>query len=267
MVALSRVALQQEWNQLLVLNQTGQIEADEMLARMTDFVDSVEFLTPATTTVPRVASLSIQGVAAAVNPGTTIDGSQTFQYNVSPSDNVEGDLTLSQSNPVATLATDAKADENSVTVTVQSVTLTAGQSTVFTLAGTATTAAGGQVFSRAFTVRARTLDEYMFIGIQPGITLNPPVPGLSVLDYPFAGTRQNLIIPTFTGEVGQHVVISQKASEPQLRQIIAGGVDQFQAFTRTANAYVVNSENYDAYVSDNPLLGAAVSANTLTVVR
>ncbi len=267
MVALSRVALQQEWNQFLVNNLTGDIQASEMLSRMTDFVDSVEFLTPVTTTVPRVASLSIQGVATAVDPGTSLSGTLTFQYNVSPSANVQGDMTLSQNNPAATLATDIKADENSIAVAVQSITLVAGASVVFTLAGTATAAAGGAAFSRDFTVRARSLDEYMYIGIQPDTVLNPPVPGLTVLDYPFAGNRQNLVIPTFSGSVGQHLVISQKASEPQIRQIILGGVDQFAAFTRTANAYVVNSENFDAYVSNNPLLGDAVSNNIITVVR
>lgn len=267
MVQLSQSALQEEFDLLFVVNTSGEIEADEVLGRMTDLIDSVQFPTPTAADVPSVSSLSLQGVAAAVNPGTAISGSQTFRFNVSNSDNVQGLLTLTQSNPVATLSTTIDPKATSVAAVVQTVTLAAGETVTFNLSGTATVGAGGAAFSRDLVIRGRQLDEYVFIGVQPTVVLNPPVPGLTDLSYPFSGGRQNVVIPTFSGSNGQHLIISQKASDPLITQILLDGVDQFTAFTRTDDAYTVNGAAYDAYVSDNPLLGAAVSSKIVTLVR
>ncbi len=266
MVQRTKEALQREADLLFVVNTQGEIEADEVLSLATDILDSVEFPTASGVLAPVIMSFSIQNQTTDVDPGFDLAASPiTFLFNVSHSDNVEGNLTINQTGE-GDLSTTVDPKNTSIVLTPGAVNnLIAGNSITFTLSGTATSGAGGGAISRTFIITARELDDYVYIGEDADGVPTVPIPGITSFANPFKAGSQNITIPTFVGN--QHVIISQKASEPAITQILLGGVDQRNTFTVTDDAYQANGANYDAYVSDNPLVGSILSGATLTLVR
>ncbi len=259
MVRQTKVQLQAAVDGLFVVNTSGDIEADEVLAVMTDFIDSFE----EETSVPSSPSFSqfvMRGQSSVVNPGTTIDGSQTFDFRVAEQQLTTGTCTLEQDTVV--IQTGIANSATSTTATINSVTLTAGQTVDFTMA---CQDASSVPFDKTFQVRARTLDEYVYIGADPDGVPNLPVPGITNFSFPFAGRQQDLVMPTFTGN--QHMIISQKASEPHISRIEISGLNQISGFTRVNDAYTVNSQQFDAYVSNDQLIPAQIQGEIVTIVR
>ncbi len=267
MARLSKVALKAALDALIVNNTSGDIEADEVNTLLTDFIDSFEEeATPAS--VPSIRNFRYDGEVKSVNPGTTITGSQTFRWDVSEPSLIQGNLTLSQNVPVTgnvVLDSAVNPTAGSFVDTITEVTLTAGQQTDFVLSGTATPGAGGGAFSSTITTLARTLDDYVYVGDAATNVPALPLPGQTNFSFPFAGSRQNLVIPTFAGN--RFLMISQKASEPNLRAIEIGGLNQLTAFNRVDDAVKINNEDYDVYVSNSQLIGSTVSGQVVEIVR
>ena len=82
---------------------------------------------------------------------------------------------------------------------------------------------------------------------------------------PATSGTQTITIPTYTGS--EHFVIAQLNSDPAITSIIIGGVEQFGGFTPTTDAFVFNSGTYNAWVSNQALLGSVMSGVSVTIGR
>ena len=254
MVAMTKAQWDAEAARLLVNNTTGDIEADEVQRLLQDLSDSIEF-TPSPDP-PEIRSFTIQGQSTTVNPGTSLTGTKTFLFNITNPGGVTGNLTITQD--AANLSTTVDPTASSVNLAINNVTLNAGQSTVFEMSGT------GIAVNRQFTITARTDDDFLYFGTQPtnvASSFNP----LSESRTPFSAGSQSFVIPSFTGN--EYLVIAQKASESAITEIIIDSVNQFDAFTITPNAFLVNSEQFNAYVSNNALLDSQLAGETVTILR
>lgn len=256
MVQMTRSEWQNVVTRLFVINTSGDIEADEVRVLLNDLGDSVDFLAPAQ--APSIRSFIIADQPTNVDPDTALTGEKSFIYTVANSDAVVGDLTLQQEGVNLSTTIDPKG--NAEDVTINDITLAAGESVTFTLSGTD----GTTPFSDTFTITARTIDEYIYFGTQ--VSSDP-----STFDFanesrsPFQSGNQNIAIPTFTGN--EHLVIAQKNADPDFTGIFIDGINQIGAFTKTLNAFTVNAAGYDAWVSNNPLVGSVVSGDLITLER
>lgn len=257
MVQLTKQAFDTQVDNLFVNNLTNDIEADEVRQIFDDLSDSITFLAPPASAAIR--SFLISGQDISVDPGTELSGVKTFLYNVTNSAEVVGNLTLTQDAATLSSAIDPLA--TSINLTITTITLAAGQSTVFTLSGTDT---NSNPLSATFTVTARNLNEFVYFGVQP-------TNDATTFDFatqsqtPFVSGSQTITVPTFAND--QYLVITQLASEPDLTGITIDGVNQFKAFTKTPNAFTVSSQNYDAWVSNNQLQGGIVSGEVILLER
>ena len=259
MVQMTRAALQVLVDRDILENTTGLITATKVNDVLTDIVDSMDVL-PSGALLPFVRTFLIDGQATKVDAGTDIGGAASFLYNINEPGNVDGNLSLTQD--LATLSSSVDPAGTSVGVVIPATVLTAGQSSTFTLSGTDTI--GPNNFSRDFVVTAYTDDEYVYINAEADRDPSDFVIG-NATRTPFSGTRQNITIPNYSG--GRYITICQKASEPQLTGIIIDSWNQLGAFERFPNAFQSNSENFDAYVSNNLIVGATVSGDTITLER
>lgn len=71
-------------------------------------------------------------------------------------------------------------------------------------------------------------------------------------------------IPTFTGN--RYLGILSPESHAAYTQIIIGGINQIAAFTLTNNARTIAGQSYRFYVSDNQLVGSALSGQPLQLI-
>lgn len=257
MVTMTKTQWEAEAARLLVNNTTGDIEADEVRTLLTDLSDSITYL--ALPDPPEVRSFSIQNQVTTVDPDTLLSGSKTFLYNITNPADVTGNLTIDQAG--ANLSTTVNPNNTSVVLTINNITLTAGNSVVFTISGVDKDT---NPFSKTFTVTARNLDDFVYFGTQ--VSSDP-----SGFDFanesrtPAITGSQSFTLPTWSGN--EYLVIAQKASLTDLTGIIIDNINQLDAFTLTTNAFTVNSQNYDAYVSDNTIVGSIVSGESVTITR
>lgn len=257
MTKVTKAEWDTEVDRLFINNTNGDIEADEVKAILNDLSDSITFGVPDQT--PSIKSFLISGQDITVDPNTELSGLKTFIYNVANRAAVSGNLTLTQGNATLSAAVDPAAI--TADITINTVTLAAGESVVFTLSGID---GSMNAFSKTFTVTARNLQEFVYFGVQA--TDNG-----SSFDFanqsrtPFVSGSQTITVPTFSGD--QHLVIAQLASEPDLTSIFIGGVNQIGAFTKTPNAFLVNSQNYDTWITKKQLQGSVVSGNLITLGR
>lgn len=255
MVAMTLTALKREFARLFVNNLTGEIEADEVLTILDDFADSVTF--PAAP-VAHIQSFSIQGQSALVDPDTTLSGSVTFVYNVNNPGDVVGNLTIDQAG--VDLSTTVDPAGTSVALTLNSVTLSAGQSVVFTISGNRT---GSVPITLSFTVTARQVQDY---------TYNFTDADADFSDFnintanrtPFANP-QSYQIAAYSGL--QHIAFAQRQTDPAISEILIGSANQLGGFSIAAGALTIGGVLYDVYYSTNALLGSVMSGRTVTVVR
>lgn len=258
MVEQSKASLQAEITRLIADNTTGEISALDVRTVLTDITDSVSFPTPPTN--PAITRFDITGQPTEVDPGTQLSGTKTFNYNISNVDEVEGNLTIKQGAATLTSAA-VPGNPGSASVTINTETVNAGSSVVFTLEGTNKSMGA---FSKTFTVTGRTDDDYVYYGTQ--VSSDPTTFAFaSESRIPVSGTEQSFDIPSFVGN--EYLVIAQPATQTELTAIEIDSINQFDAFTKTDDAFVVNSVNYDAWTSENALIGTQVSSETVTIVR
>lgn len=257
MVQMTKTEVQAQINRLLVNNTSGDIEADEVNDLLTDLSDSVTFIAP--TQAPSIRTFLISNQPTSVDPGTTLTGLKTFIYTVANSDDVVGNLTLSQGG--ANLSTTVDPKGISLEITINDITLSAAQSITFTLSGTDV---GANPFSADFVVTARQIDEFVYYGTQ---VANTP----ATFDFanesrtPFVSGTQQITIPSFTGN--EYLIIAQIATEPDFTIISIDGINQINAFTKTPSAFQVNGKAYDAWTSDHALIGSVVTGDVITLER
>lgn len=265
MVQMNKAGIQRIIDTLLADNTAGDISASDVRTVLTDMNDSLTFLS-SSAVEPAIRSFSIEGQASRVDAGTTLSGTKTFVFNLSEEDNVQGNLTLTQTNPgqaAQTLSSSIDPKTSSLSQAINNVTLAAGETVTFTLSGVSDLA-GNATFDRTFTVTGRTDDEYVYISDEAD---NDPsdVVVANATRSAFVAGQQDLVVPTFSGT--RYLTILQKASEPELTQIVIDSVDQIGAFTKTDDALTINSQQFDAYVSNNLLVGSVVSGDAVTIVR
>lgn len=257
MAQLDITALKREFDRLFVINTTGQIEADEVENVLIDFADSVSFLPTPGPALFR--NFFIAGQDQIVDEGFALTGSKTFHYAISDISNATGTVTITQD--AVNITTTGPLAGPTVDATVNDVTFTAGQVVTFEASANES---GVGTFSRQFTITARTADDYMYYGSQ--VSSNP-----ATFDFanetrtPFIPGSQSFVLPTWAGQ--EHVVITQKASEPSINSVDIAGVDQFGGFTLTKDAFLVNSQQFDALVSNRSLDGSVMSGRRVTVGR
>lgn len=205
---------------------------------------------------PQVTSLSIQGQATEVERGTTLTGSQVFNYSVSHTGNVQGDLTLEQDGE--TLASNISPTGTTATETVTDVTLTAGQVVTFRLSGTDTQS---NTFDRTTTVSA-PLQLYW-----NDKDTNTPTDFdfENALNTNVSDGTQAIVVPTFTGS--QYLAIAQPDSTADITALLIGNVNQVAGFTKTENAFSIDTVSYDIFISNNELFGSVISGETITIQR
>lgn len=201
----------------------------------------------------------IVGQDEIVDDGFALTGTKTFQYAISDITNATGTVTITQD--AVNITTTGPLAGPTVDATVNDVTFTAGQVVTFEASANES---GVGTFSRQFTITARTADDYMYYGSQ--VSSNP-----ATFDFanetrtPFIPGSQSFVLPTWAGQ--EHVVITQKASEPSINSVDIAGVDQFGGFTLTKDAFLVNSQQFDALVSNRSLDGSVMSGRRVTVGR
>lgn len=260
MVQMTRAQLQTVINADIVENTTGSITATQVKDILIDITDSFEE-SPSGALVPSIRALTIVGQAGTVAAGTTLSGTITISFTINEPENVQGNLTFRQAGVVLVSNIDPLAGTANIAIT--NVTLNAGESVTFRLEGTATAGVGGAAFGRDIVISALTPTDFIYYGLDADT--NPADFDINTAQSAVFQTAQTIFVPTFTGN--QHFVIAQRSSDPQITQLIIGGFDQRDAFTRTTNAFLVSGVNYDAYVSDNTLIGARVSGDRVQIRR
>ncbi len=257
MTQLDITALKREFDRLFVINTTGDIEADEVEAVLVDFADSVTFLP-----TPGPASFKnffIAGQDQIVDDGFALTGTKTFHYAISDTANVTGTVTITQN--AVNLTTTAPLAGPTVDLVVNDVTFTAGQVVTFEASANES---GVGTFSRQFTITARTADDYLYYGSQvssDGTTFD----FANETRTPFVSGSQTFTLPVWAGQ--EHVVIAQKGTEPSITSVDIDGTNQFRGFTLTKDAFLVNSQQFDALVSDQSLDGSVMSGARVTIGR
>ena len=248
-------------------NTTGDITGtilntllDEGSQLLIDLIDSCDVL-DSTSLAPTVRTFVIEGQNTDVAAGTTLSGTVTFDFVLTESDNVDGNLTLRQA--AATLSTTIDPKGGSFTQAINSVTLNAGESVTFTLQGTALAVAGGGVFSRTFTVTALQPDDFVYWGLDADG--DPSDFNTATAQQAIFARSQTITVPSFSDN--QYLVIAQKASDAAITQIFIDGINQFDAFTENPAAFSVNGAPYDAYVTNHALVGTIVSGDAVQIVR
>lgn len=213
--------------------------------------------------VPRVTSFSIQNQATQVNVGTTLSGSQTFLYTVENPSQVQGNLSIIEDpdGTPNTLSSAISPTGTSVILTITTITLNAGESQTYRLQGTSTT---GQVFHQDFVVSVLDPQERFYYGLSPtanvsSIALDPPAVtsgeaqrGVSfdIRVTPSSGEFVFVLVPF------DHDVTT--IFETNLN------VDVTSTFTRTPDARIINSVNYNSYTL-GPAQGGAESDFRVTL--
>ena len=262
-----RTRFQTAIDNTITQNTTGDITGtvlntllDEGSQLLIDLIDSCDVL-DSTSLAPSFRTFVIEGQNTNVSAGTTLSGTVTFEFILTESDNVDGNLTLQQG--VDTLASNIDPKGGSFTQAINSVTLNAGDSVTFTLSGTALAVAGGAAFSSTFTVTALQPDDFIYWGLDADG--DPSDFNTATAQQAVFATSQSITIPSFSDN--QYLVIAQKSSDAPITQIFIDGINQFDAFTETTSAFTVNAAAYDAYVTNHALIGTVVSGDIVQIVR
>ncbi len=256
MTQLNKTQLNDMIDRTVFTNTSGQVVASGVNTLLKDMVASFDL--EAAGAVPSIRQFRILNVGPDVDAPFNLTGSQTFEFVIENAGAVSGNLTIQQAG--ANLSTAVVPTNTTVSLTVNTIEIAAGNSVVFTLSGTD----GVTPFSDTYTVRGRTSDEYVYIGTDADGVLTgfDPTTGTR---FAQAGSSQAITAPTWSGN--EHLVISYRASLGVLASIMIGGINQIDAFTRNDDAVTVNSQNYDVYVSNNPIVGSIASQEQVTISR
>ena len=257
MAQLDIVALKREFDRLFVNNTTGDIEADEVESVLVDFADSVTFLPTPGPALFR--NFFIANQDQIVDAGFSLTGTKTFHYAISDTTNVTGTVTIKQN--AVNLTTTAPLAGPTVDLTVNDVTFTTGQVVTFEVSANES---GVGTFSRQFTITARTADDYVYYGTQVSSN-GANFDFVNESRTPFVSGAQSFTLPTWAGQ--EYLVIAQKGTEPGITSVEIDSTDQFRGFTLTKDAFLVNSQQFDALVSDQALDGSVMSGARVTIGR
>ena len=216
---------------------------------------------------PVITSFAIQNQSQTVDIGFTLQGSKTFVFTVENSQNVEGDLTLSQAGVATALSTTVDATGASVSVPISpAVTFTAGQTLTFTLSGTATAAAGGAAFSRTYTITAAQATDYIYIDFVTAKDLSSYTAPTDSRRVRYQAGSQDLTIPN-SSSAQAYLAILQRESDPNITSIFFDGLNQIGAFTRQPQTTSLNGVDYEAWISNNLFIVNDIRGATITINR
>ena len=212
--------------------------------------------------LPALSSFSID-IPSNIFTDTNLNVQHTVQYSISDASDFT-DLTLIVTTGTnQTLTVPASDGLQSTTVTLAGIDTSNAGTVTFQLSGTNN---GNPITSNTVTVTiaAPQNTELVYINSQSTNVAADFDTGTAT-STPFVSGRQTLTIPTFSDN--RYLAYAQLGSEPDLTAIIIGGINQLAAFTKTDNAITVNSQSFDVWVSSNLLVGAAVSGQSMEVVR
>lgn len=211
---------------------------------------------------PNLGSLSID-IASTVFTNTDLNTSHTVQYSISDAADFT-DLTLVvTTGDDKTLTVPAFDGVHSETVTLSGIDTSSAGSVTFQLSGThnSNTFTSNTV---TVTIAAPSSTELVYIGAQASSDPATFDTGAATSSAFVAG-RQTLTVPTFTGN--QYLAYAQLGTEPDLTQIIIGGIDQLAAWTKTDSAITVSGQPYDVWITDNLIVGTVLSGQSVEFVR
>lgn len=218
-------------------------------------------INPPPLTAPSIDSFTLDGISQGEDAPYDLDGVVTFRFAISSASNIQGDLTILQGSAV--LSSTIAKTATSAALTVNTVTLNAGESVTFTIRATSALS-GNPTIERSFTVTAVEAQDYLYLATEddsdPATTVIA-----SATQVGYTPGDQVVTIPTFAGN--KYLKILQRATDPEVTQILIGGINQFGAFTKTDDAITVGGVLFDAYVSTNLLVGSVVSGQQMTLVR
>ena len=207
---------------------------------------------------PSIASFSINGQAVTVDGGTTIDGSETFNYSVINSANVNGTGVIKQAGIEIITGVDPTA--SSVSGAVTSVTLAAGESVTWTLEFTGDS---GNVISRSFTVSARQQSEMLYHGVLATDTsATEPVGNLTLQDV-ISGSQFDADFDTPPG----HFAVILTPADRDLTSIIERtfSAEILSDFVKVQDARTISGQLYNSYTHQNNAQSQGVLATQITV--
>lgn len=231
------------------INVNAQFFNDEPIALLSDIL---------TTSPPVVTQFRIQGQATSVAAGTALSGSQTFQYQVTNTDQITGMGVIRQGSTVLTSAVSPTG--SSITQSINPVNLAAGESVVWTLEFTTT---AGTTISRTFTVRARQQAESLYWGVMPTdeddtiavdtLTLQEVVAGTQFdADFDIPNTQYAVILSPADREISS--ILEQTFNQEVLTD-----------FAKTENVRTIGGQQYDSYVHQNNAGTQGILSTRITV--
>lgn len=188
-----------------------------------------------------ITRFEIAGQSTSVVAGTTLSGTQTFNYNVQHPEDVSGNLSLVQNGVV--LRSDISPTGSSFTQAITSQTLQDNQEVVFELRGLTNENIS---ISRFFRVRAHAPAETLYYGLSN--TNTPASVSVATFNTVEAGI-DNSNVSTGTTTQGQYFMILTP-NDHDIISIRDTVLDQdvTSIFTRTANVRAINTVQYNSYV-------------------
>ena len=214
---------------------------------------------------PQLTGLDL-GLGSRVDLNTNLNVAQTVSYNVMHYQNIDGaqpfTLVVSDGdNKTVTVPTSDGAQSESITLS--GIDTSTEKTITFQITGTDTQT--NSISSNTYSLEVRTLATHEFLLYWQSTTdqLASSVDiGTAGSSETIAGTYQ---IETYTGSRYHNILV--RADQPALTEIIIGSINQIGAYTLNSNARVINSQNYNQYVSNNPLIGSVVSGFNFTLVQ
>lgn len=199
---------------------------------------------------PMVMSFDISSVPdKSPDAPFTLSGAQTFTYQI-VNGNIAQVAEILQDNSVIRNLTDTEIAAGTVTETVNSVTLTAGQSTTFTLRASRT---GGPVDSRSVTIRVPEEHERAYVwaaSTQNGATQDLTDASVQSFDVTNPGATFTVTVENVAD--GDVINILYPANRPLTS--IAEGAQMFESldsFTETTNVRTIGSQQMNVRSDEN----------------
>lgn len=194
--------------------------------------------------VPRFTAFSVD-IPDTLTAGTPQTGTHTFTWSIENIQNVSGTLTISQDG--TDLSTTVDPALGTIDLTINDFTLAVGESETFTISGS-DVQTPANTFTRNDVKRVPQPHEFLYEDRQS--TNNFATVDISLLTaIDITASGQTITVSRGAGQVGDFFGILVPADEDisEIRDTTFNQ-DITEAFTRTENARVINSINYNSYV-------------------
>ena len=222
--------------------------------------------TPTSMDAPAFTTFTIGTQGQTVDAPFTFSGSTPYTYALDNHENTQGFITiLDQDNSaIQSNITPAASGTGFALIPAGSpITLQAGESHTFKVR-VQSSLTGTPLVERSYTVTARSTDDFLYLLADDNNTASD-VDTAAATAVAFQSGNQVVTIPTFTGNM--YFKIAQRSSDPEITEVLIGGINQFGAFTKTDDAVTIGGQTFDVYVTNNLWIGSIWSGRQMTLVR